>query len=92
MGSKGELNHRPDDWADDRANDRPNDLIDHRPHHRSHHRSHCGRLVDHPGGDDSGADISAAHTTLLAVGEAIGMAVQRPAAEAIGSALKAAIG
>lgn len=84
--SKGELNHRPDDWEDDRANEGPNDLIDHRTHNRSHHRSHYGRPVDHPG-TDPWSNISAAHATLLAVGEAIGLT-----AEAIGFALKAAVG
>ena len=43
-------------------------------------------LVDHPG-SDSRTDIGAAHTALLAVGEAIGTT-----AEAIGFALNAAVG
>ena len=64
--SKGELNHRPDDWLDDWSNK--------------------NWLVDQPVADP-GADIGAAHTALLAVGPAIGTT-----AEAIGFALKAAVG
>ena len=64
--SKGELNHRPDDWLDDWSNK--------------------NWLVDHPVADP-GADIGTAQTALLAVGPEIGTA-----AEAIGFALKAAVG
>ena len=64
--SKGELNHRPDDWLDDWSNK--------------------NWLVDHPVADPR-ADIGATHTALQAVGPEISTA-----AEAIGFALKAAVG
>ena len=59
---------------DDRANHRANDWVNN------------SRLVDHPG-CDPGVGISAAHTALLTIGEAIGLT-----AETIGFALKAAVG
>ena len=75
VGSKGELNHRPDHWAEDGAN------------HRAYKDwSNNSRLVDDPRSDPM-TDIGSAHTALLAMGEAIGTA-----AEAIGFALKAAVG
>ena len=75
MGSKGELNHRPDHWVEDGAN------------HRAYKDwSNNIRLVDDPRSDPM-TDIGSAHTALLAMGEAIGTA-----AEAIGFALKAAVG
>ena len=53
VGSKGELNHRPDHWAEDWANHRAyKDWVNN------------SWLVDHPG-SDQGAGISAAHTALL---------------------------
>ena len=64
MGSKGELNHRPDHWSADGAN-----------HRADKDWSNNSRLVDNPGGDPR-TDIGSEHTALLAVGEAIGTAAE----------------
>ena len=60
--------------------------LNHRPDDRANDWVNNSWLVDHPG-SDSRSDIGAAHTALLAVGEAKGTT-----AEAIGFALKAAVG
>ena len=64
MGSKGELNHRPDHRAEDGAN------------HRAYKDwSNNSRLVDDPR-REARADIGSAHTALLAMGEAIGLTAE----------------